>query len=137
MRQWWKLSTDLALAGFEAQRVIALRLAKLAAGGPAADREARRMVTEKIAASTEAAATLATGGMMTDRTAFPVDNKDNGEGIGPGFRGTVAKPNDVRAIKAGDVIIIPKGMPHWFTEIPENLTYLVVRIDPEKSTVLK
>jgi hypothetical protein len=62
LRPWWKLSTDLALAGFEAQRVIALRLMKLAAGGPAADREARKMVTEKIAASAEAAATLATGG---------------------------------------------------------------------------
>ena len=62
MRHWWKLSTDLALAGFEAQRVIALRLAKLAAGGPAAEREARRMVTEKIAASAEAAVTIATGG---------------------------------------------------------------------------
>jgi hypothetical protein len=62
MRQWWKFSTDLAFAGFEVQRVIALRFMKLAAGGPAADREARRMVTEKIAASTEAAATLATGG---------------------------------------------------------------------------
>ena len=62
MQQWWKLSTDLALAGFEAQRVIALRLMKLAGGGPAADREARRMVTEKIAASAEAAATLAMGG---------------------------------------------------------------------------
>jgi hypothetical protein len=62
LRHWWKLSTDLALAGFEAQRVIALRLAKLAAGGPAADREARRMVTEKVAASAEATATLAMGG---------------------------------------------------------------------------
>jgi hypothetical protein len=62
MRQWWKLSTDIALAGFEAQQVIALRLMKLAAGGPAAEREARRMVTEKIVASAEAAATLASGG---------------------------------------------------------------------------
>jgi hypothetical protein len=62
MRRWWKFSADLALAGFEAQRVIALRLMTLAAGGPAANREAHRMVAEKIAASTEAAAMLATGG---------------------------------------------------------------------------
>ena len=62
MRHWWKLSTDLAFAGLEAQRVIALRLMTLAAGGPGANREARRMVTEKIAASADAAATLATGG---------------------------------------------------------------------------
>jgi hypothetical protein len=62
LRQWWKLSTDLALAGFEAQHVIALRLMKLAAGGPDADREACRMVAEKITASAEAAATLSSGG---------------------------------------------------------------------------
>lgn len=59
---WWKLSNDIAMAGFEAQRVIALRLAKLLAGGSDAHREAHRMVAEKLAASAEAAATLAGGG---------------------------------------------------------------------------
>ncbi len=58
---WWKLSSDLALANLEAQRVIALRLAKLAKGGPAAQRESRRMVVEKIAASAEAGLALAAG----------------------------------------------------------------------------
>jgi len=55
-------STDAALAGFETQRVIALRMLKLAAGGPAAEKEAQRMVSEKVIALTEAAAMLATGG---------------------------------------------------------------------------
>ena len=59
---WWKYSRDLALSGFEAQRVITLRLLKLAAGGPAANVEARRMLAEKWSASAEAAATLASGG---------------------------------------------------------------------------
>ena len=58
---WWKLSTDLAFAGLQAQHVIGLRLAKLSKGGPAAQRESRRMVVEKIAASTEAFAALASG----------------------------------------------------------------------------
>ena len=62
LKYWWKFSSDLAAAGFEAQCVIALRLLKLARGGPEADREARRMVTEKMAASARAAATLAGGG---------------------------------------------------------------------------
>lgn len=62
MNDWWKYSRDLALSGFEAQRVIALRLLKLAAGGPAASAEAQRMVVEKWAASAQAAATLARGG---------------------------------------------------------------------------
>jgi hypothetical protein len=62
LNPWWRYSRDLSLAFFEAQRVIALRLAKLAAGGPAANAEARKMVMEKLAASTEAAATLAKNG---------------------------------------------------------------------------
>ena len=86
---------------------------------------------------TEGSATLATGGKMTGATPFPPDNKDNGEGIGLGLTGAVEKPSDVRSVLPGDVIIIPAGCPHWFTEIPENLTYLVVRIDPSKTIVLK
>jgi mannose-6-phosphate isomerase-like protein (cupin superfamily) len=86
---------------------------------------------------TAGTATLSTGGELTDMTLWPKDNKDNGEGIGPGFAGKVAKAHDVRPIKAGDVIIIPRGMSHWLSDVNEPLTYLVVRIDPEKSTVLK
>jgi hypothetical protein len=62
LNPWWKYSRDLSFAGIEAQRVIALRLMKLAAGGPAAKVEAHKMVAEKLAASAEAAATLAKGG---------------------------------------------------------------------------
>lgn len=58
---WWKFSSDMAAATFEAQRVIALRLMKLAQGGPAAQQEAQKMVSEKIMASTEAAMALASG----------------------------------------------------------------------------
>jgi hypothetical protein len=61
---WWKYSRDLTLSAFDAQRVIGLRLLKLAAGGPAASVEARRMLVEKWTASAEAAATLASGGSM-------------------------------------------------------------------------
>ena len=86
---------------------------------------------------TKGSAKMATGGMMTTTGTWPADNKDNGEGIGLGFTGTVAKPNDVRSVEAGDVIIIPKGMPHWFTEVREDLAYLVVRIDPAKTIVPK
>ena len=59
---WWKFSTDLMAANFEAQRVIALRVQKLSKGDAAAQTEAQRMVTEKFMASMEAATILATGG---------------------------------------------------------------------------
>ena len=59
---WMTLMSRTALLGFEAQRVISLRLMKLVAGGPAAEIEAARMVTEKISAMAEAGGTLASGG---------------------------------------------------------------------------
>ena len=59
---WLKLTSDMALLGLEAQRVIALRLMRIAAGGRGAHFERGRMVTEKIAAAQEAAATLMAGG---------------------------------------------------------------------------
>jgi hypothetical protein len=62
VRSWFDLTMQTALLGFESQRVIALRLMKLAAGGAAAELEAQRMVTEKVAAFMEASVTLATGG---------------------------------------------------------------------------
>lgn len=59
---WIKLTNDVVLLGFEAQQVIGRRLMRIAAGGKGARFESERMVTEKIAALGEAAATLATGG---------------------------------------------------------------------------
>jgi hypothetical protein len=51
---WLRLSLDFWRAGLEAQQVIGLRLAKLAAGGEAAIAEAGRMLTEKTQAALEA-----------------------------------------------------------------------------------
>lgn len=90
---------------------------------------------------TAGTATLATGGKLVDGKTFPAGPdgkyKDNGEGIGPGVTGTVAQPNETRQIVPGDVIIIPAGVAHWFTEVQEPLTYMVVRIDPSKTITLK
>ncbi len=59
---WWKLPQELLAANLEAQRVIMLRVAKLAKGDTAARKEAQRMANEKVAASIEAGLTLASGG---------------------------------------------------------------------------
>ena len=50
---------------FESNRVIALRLAKLAAGGSSARAEASRMVSEKISEAWGTGVTLMTGGSTT------------------------------------------------------------------------
>ena len=59
---WWKFSRDLLAANLEAQRVIVLRVQKMAMGGSPAQKEAQRMVSEKVLASVEAANTAAAGG---------------------------------------------------------------------------
>ncbi|NEU13740.1 hypothetical protein G3T14_16600 [Methylobacterium sp. BTF04] len=59
---WWKLGMDATLLALESQQVIGLRMAKLSLGGAAAQAEAQRMVSEKIAAANEAAVLMATGG---------------------------------------------------------------------------
>jgi hypothetical protein len=61
-RNWMRLTHDAVMLGLEAQRVIGLRLIKLSGGGPAAQAEAFRMVSEKTAALAEAGLTLARGG---------------------------------------------------------------------------
>ena len=56
---WLALSAQAALLGWEAQRVIALRLIRIAAGGARGRDEAQRMMTEKLAAAVEAQAAVA------------------------------------------------------------------------------
>ena len=59
---WMKLALNISMLVLETQQVIGLRLLKLTLGGPAASREANRMVAEKMVAFGEAAGKAATGG---------------------------------------------------------------------------
>jgi len=54
LNPWLDLSFKAFQLGLEAQSVIALRMMRLASGGPRAQAEARRMVTEKATATAEA-----------------------------------------------------------------------------------
>jgi hypothetical protein len=59
---WMKIAGDAAMLGIETHQVMHLRMMKLFAGGPKAQSEALRMVTEKTTALAEATMTLARGG---------------------------------------------------------------------------
>lgn len=56
---------------------------------------------------------------------------------GPGSNGTSIRGGVTHHLKAGDVIIIPAGVGHWFTRIDDHIRYLIVRVDPDKVTPLK
>jgi hypothetical protein len=59
---WFKLAAESVQLGLEAQQVIGLRLMTIAGGGPKAQTEAVRMITEKVTAAAEALQTWSTGG---------------------------------------------------------------------------
>jgi hypothetical protein len=72
LRKWMRLNLDAAMLGIEVQsievqRVVGLRFMTLAAGGPTAQAEALRMVSEKPGALAEAAMTLARGATRQSR----------------------------------------------------------------------
>jgi quercetin dioxygenase-like cupin family protein len=51
---------------------------------------------------------------------------------GPGWSSDSIVNPQVNHLKAGDMIVIPAGTGHLFTEIPDHITYMMVRIDPDK-----
>ena len=63
---WLALTFKTMQLGFDAQNVIALRMMRFATGGARGQSEARRMVTEKIAAGVEAQS-AAVSGALTGR----------------------------------------------------------------------
>jgi len=56
---------------------------------------------------------------------------------GPGSNGSSIRNGASYDLKPGDVVVIPAGTGHWFTKIDDHVTYLMVRIDPDKVTPLK
>ena len=56
---------------------------------------------------------------------------------GPGSNGASIKNGVSYDLKPGDVVVIPAGTGHWFTKIDDHVTYLMVRIDPDKVTPVK
>ena len=56
---------------------------------------------------------------------------------GPGNNGTTIRNGVAYQLKAGDAVVIPAGTGHWFTKIDDHITYIMVRIDPDKVTPVK
>src|SRR5258706_4656205 len=79
-------------------------------------------------------ATLMTGPDIVDMQRRPPDNEAVRMLNGPGNNGASIRNGVSHQLKPGDVIIIPAGTGHWFTKIDDHITYLMIRIDPDKVT---
>ncbi len=66
----------------------------------------------------EGTAVFVTGGK-------PVESKQ----VAPNeFRGSSIESGEIRNLKKGDVLIVPKGTPHWFKEVSGAFLYYVVKV---------
>jgi hypothetical protein len=72
--------------------------------------------------------TMVTGGTLIGPQRMAANDPDV-EVIGPGQRGQAILGGDSRRVSAGDMVIIPAGVPHGFSEIEQPITYLVIRVD--------
>jgi len=70
---------------------------------------------------------LETGGALVDGQ--PVDLTS--EAAGPSARGTI-QGGESRRIGPGDVVVIPPGVPHRFSELEGTITYLITRIEARR-----
>jgi mannose-6-phosphate isomerase-like protein (cupin superfamily) len=73
-----------------------------------------------------------TGPDVVDPQRRPPDDRAVRLLNGPGANGTDLRDPAVHELKAGDVLVIPAGTGHQFTKIDDHITYLMIRIDPDK-----
>jgi mannose-6-phosphate isomerase-like protein (cupin superfamily) len=82
----------------------------------------------------DGSATLVTGPDLVGKKRRPADLETVRLLNGPGNNAASIRDGVSHELKPGDVVIIPAGTGHWFTKIDDHITYLMVRIDPDKVT---
>jgi mannose-6-phosphate isomerase-like protein (cupin superfamily) len=73
-----------------------------------------------------------TGPDVVDPQRRPPDDRAVRLLNGPGANGTDMRNPAVHELEAGDVLVIPAGTGHQFTKIDDHITYLMIRVDPDK-----
>jgi mannose-6-phosphate isomerase-like protein (cupin superfamily) len=108
---------------------------KLAA--PAPESVAEHDLVSEVYHIIEGSATLMTGPDLVGMKRRPADLETVRLFNGPGNNAASIRNGVSHELKAGDVIVIPAGTGHLFTKIDDHITYLMVRIDPDKATPLR
>lgn len=66
----------------------------------------------------EGTATLVTGGTVADGRSTAPDE----------LRGSAIRGGESRQLANGDVVVVPNGTPHWFSEVQPPFLYYVVKV---------
>jgi mannose-6-phosphate isomerase-like protein (cupin superfamily) len=77
--------------------------------------------------------TLVTGGRIVNGRKSAPDSQVTRVLNGPSCSGLIVGDDVVkRAVKTGDIIIIPAGVPHGWIDIADHVDYLSIRPDPDR-----
>jgi mannose-6-phosphate isomerase-like protein (cupin superfamily) len=108
---------------------------KLAA--PAPESVAEHDLVSEVYHIIEGTATLVLGPDLVGAKRRPADLETVRLFNGPGNNAASVRNGLSYDLKPGDVVVIPAGTGHWFTKIDDHITYLMVRIDPDKVTPVR
>jgi len=104
---------------------------------PANDSVAEHDLVSEVYHVIDGSATLVTGPDLVGKKRRPADLETVRLFNGPGNNSESIRNGVTHELKPGDVIVIPAGTGHWFTKIDDHITYLMVRIDPDKVTPIR
>ena len=100
--------------------------------GPRQNSVASHELVTEVYVVLSGSGTNRTGPTLVGRQARPSDNYAVQFLNGPGSNSTDIEDAATHELKAGDVLVIPAGTGHQFTKIDDHITYLMVRVDPDK-----
>lgn len=76
--------------------------------------------------------TVLTSPELVDKVRRPPNNRAVMSLNGPGHNAADVRNGVTHRLSQGDVFVIPAGTGHQFTRIDDHITYLMVRVDPDK-----
>src|SRR6266436_2102732 len=103
---------------------------------PAPDSVAEHDLVSEVYYIISGSGTLVLGPDITNMKRRPADAETVRLFNGPGNNGSTIRNGKTYNLKAGDMVVIPAGTGHLFTKIEDHLSYVMVRIDPDKVTPL-
>jgi len=104
---------------------------------PAPESVAEHDLVSEVYHIIDGSGTLVLGPDIADMKRRPATSETVRLFNGPGNNGTTIRNGVAYQLKAGDAVVIPAGTGHWFTKIDDHITYIMVRIDPDKVTPVK
>jgi mannose-6-phosphate isomerase-like protein (cupin superfamily) len=107
----------------------------IAAGGPI--RAIQHHQQSEVYRVMGGSGTLVTSAGMSDSSPLDPEGYVVTNLVGPSDIGIITDIEHSQLIGEGDVVIIPAGVAHGFSEITEAITYMVVRVDSERLVALK